>query len=112
MARHDVAGAGERLRSFAAFYRESLPRVYGYLLHRCGGQASTAEDLTQETYLAAVRELKKHPSSVQLSTPWLIGVARHKLVDHFRRLEREERKLTFVRQSEPSAEGSEPWEPA
>ena len=36
-----------------AIYRLALPRVYGYLLPRCGDTA-LAEDLTAETFLAAV----------------------------------------------------------
>src|SRR5262245_63704745 len=36
-----------------AAYDETLPHVYGYLLSRCG-QATLAEDLTAETFLAAV----------------------------------------------------------
>lgn len=82
------------LADFRALYFESLPHVYGYLLRRVGGNEALAEDLTQETYLAGVAELRRGRSS--LSTPWLIGVARHKLVDHFRRLAREERKLALV----------------
>ncbi|HEY3832192.1 MAG TPA: sigma factor-like helix-turn-helix DNA-binding protein, partial [Acidimicrobiia bacterium] len=31
-----------------------------------------------------------------LTVPWLIGVARHKLVDRFRRADREQRKLAMV----------------
>ena len=36
----------------------------------------------------------------RLSIPWLIGVARHKLVDHWRRQEREERNLQLAYDSE------------
>ena len=44
------ATAGEVL---LAGYDRSLPQVYGYLVARCGS-AAVAEDLTSETYLAAV----------------------------------------------------------
>ena len=81
--------------AFRAFYKEALPRIYGYFLHRCGGSVSVAEDLTQETFLAAVRDLKKG-SRVEAPMPWLYGIARHKLLDHYRRQEREERKLAAV----------------
>jgi RNA polymerase sigma-70 factor (ECF subfamily) len=36
-----------------SLYDEALPQVYGYLLHRCG-RTALAEDLTAETFLAAV----------------------------------------------------------
>jgi RNA polymerase sigma-70 factor, ECF subfamily len=75
-------------------YDSALPEVYGYLASRCGS-ASVAEDLTSETFLAAVDALRRDRVP-QLSTAWLIGVARHKLVDHWRRREREERSLRAV----------------
>jgi RNA polymerase sigma-70 factor (ECF subfamily) len=76
-----------------SLYDRALPEVYGYLLSRCG-QRTLAEDLTAETFLAAVRAEKDGggPTSV----PWLIGTARHKLVDHWRRREREERGLRLI----------------
>jgi RNA polymerase sigma-70 factor, ECF subfamily len=78
--------------SFRAFYEDALPRIYGYFMHRCGGSASTAEDLTQETFLAAVAELKKE-TTVASPLPWVYGIARHKLLDYYRRQERIDRPL-------------------
>lgn len=46
-------------QAFTEFYEKALPRVYGYLLARCAGEAWLAEDLTQETFLAAVAEIKR-----------------------------------------------------
>jgi len=89
--------------SFRAFYEEALPRVYGYFLHRCGGALAIAEDLTQETFLAAVSELKKE-KRVEAPIPWICGIARHKLVDHYRREEREERSLSLAFQAEEREE--------
>jgi RNA polymerase sigma-70 factor (ECF subfamily) len=40
--------------------------------------------------------------------PWLIGVARHKLVDHWRSREREERGLRLV--SGATEETDDPWD--
>jgi RNA polymerase sigma-70 factor (ECF subfamily) len=81
---------GRDADSFRAFYELALPRVYGYFLRRCGGIPATAEDLTQETFLAAVRELRKG-RRVEVPVAWVLGIARHKLVDHYRRQERAER---------------------
>jgi RNA polymerase sigma-70 factor, ECF subfamily len=77
--------------------------VYGYLLTRCGSVAD-AEDLTAETFVAAVAALKR-PNPPLVSVAWLIGVARHKLVDHWRRGERERRGLAAVGPDEPD----DPW---
>jgi len=78
--------------------------VYGYLLPRCGSVAD-AEDLTAETFMAAVAALKR-PDPPAVSVAWLIGVARHKLVDHWRRSEREQHGLAAVGPNEPD----DPWE--
>ncbi len=74
---------------FRAFYEEALPKIYGYFLHRCDGSVPVAEDLTQETFLASVSELKKGRRP-EVPIPWIYGIARHKLLDHYRRQERAE----------------------
>ncbi|OBJ60745.1 RNA polymerase sigma factor [Mycobacterium sp. 1423905.2] len=66
-----------------ALYDDALPVVYGYFVRRCADRA-TAEDLTSETFVAAMAAARrKEPPAV--SVPWLLGVARHKLADHYRR---------------------------
>ena len=72
---------------FRAFYAEAMPRVYGYFFLRCGAEVSVAEDLTQETFLAAVAELNRG-RLVTAPLPWIVGIARHKLIDHLRRQRR------------------------
>lgn len=72
---------------FCAFYADALPCVYGYFFVRCGGHTSLVEDLTQETFLAAVAEINRG-RQIAAPLPWVIGIARHKLVDHLRRQRR------------------------
>ena len=93
MSREPEAGA-DAATALVAVYDRAVPTVYGYLLSRCGDKA-VAEDLTAETLLAAVGAVRgDDPPAV--SVAWLIGVARHKLVDHWRRQAREERGLSAV----------------
>lgn len=87
-------------------YDAALPEVYGYLLSRCG-QRALAEDLTEETFLAAVAACRRSEPP-QLSVAWLIGVARHKLVDHWRAAAREERGLRVV--AGGLTEPEDPWD--
>ncbi|MBW0113808.1 RNA polymerase sigma factor [Pseudonocardia abyssalis] len=89
-----------------ALYDDALPQVYGYLLARCGRRA-LAEDLTAETFLAAVTASRRHPPPA-MNVGWLIGIARHKLVDHWRATEREERGLRAVEEITETFE--DPWE--
>jgi RNA polymerase sigma-70 factor (ECF subfamily) len=70
-------------RALLALYDEALPVVYGYFVRRCGDRA-TAEDLTSETFLAAMDAARKDDPP-PIAIPWLLGVARHKLADHYRR---------------------------
>ncbi len=84
----------DRGRELLELYDSALPSVYGYLVRRCGS-APLAEDLSSETFLAAVDAVQRD-AVADLSAAWLVGVARHKLVDHWRRQEREERKLALV----------------
>jgi RNA polymerase sigma-70 factor (ECF subfamily) len=90
-------------------YDVALPEVYGYLLSRCG-QRALAEDLTAETFLAAVEAVRARPPR-DLTTAWLVGIARHKLVDHWRRAEREERGLRLAGGSGRLGPGHRPDDP-
>jgi RNA polymerase sigma-70 factor (ECF subfamily) len=84
----------EPRHTLVALYDSALPEVYGYLASRCGSDA-VAEELTSETFLAAVDAVRRDRVP-DLTVAWLIGVARHKLVDHWRRRERESRALHAV----------------
>jgi RNA polymerase sigma-70 factor (ECF subfamily) len=66
-----------------------------------------AEELTSETFLGAVNACRRSQAA-PVRVAWLIGVARHKLADHWRRREREERGLRLVHESEP--ETTDPWD--
>lgn len=78
-------------RAFESWHRRTLPPVYAYLLSRCGGDVTLAEELTQETFVAAIDRRSRFDGRSDAIT-WLCGIARHKLADHFRSLEREERR--------------------
>jgi RNA polymerase sigma-70 factor (ECF subfamily) len=100
----EVTSSGpDQRRGLVALYDAALPEVYGYLASRCGS-ASLAEDLTSETFLAAVDAVRRG-TVPDLTVAWLIGVARHKLVDHWRRREVEERALKAV-EPRPGEDGA------
>ena len=100
-----AAGAG-----LLALYDSAMPEVYGYLLGRCG-EAALAEDLTAETFLAAVDAVRRDQQP-RVSVPWLVGVARHKLVDHWRRQYREQRGFTAVAGDALVEPADDPWDGA
>lgn len=81
-----------------ALYDSGVAAVYGYLRRRTPDHV-TAEDLTSETFLGAVRTIDSG-TVADVSVAWLVGIARHKLADHWRRLAREDRKLRLVEPAE------------
>jgi RNA polymerase sigma-70 factor (ECF subfamily) len=97
-----VGRVAERGAELLALYDRALPEVYGYLLARCRSR-DLAEELTSETFLAAVAQRAEAP----LTTPWLIGIARHKLADHWRWKARQERLLDAV---SPQDEAEDRWD--
>jgi len=88
-----------------ALYDEALPQVYGYLLHRCRN-STVAEDLTAETFMAAVESIGR-TAVAEVTTAWLIGIARQKLVDHWRRQERDARNLRAI---DAPPDEDDPWD--
>lgn len=92
-----VADLGGLLRdevAFRAWYDATLPRVYGYLLLRTGRDHQIAEELTQETFAEFVRSRRNYDGRTDLMA-WIIGIARHRLADHYRRAER--RRIGLMR---------------
>jgi len=61
--------------------------LYKYAFMRVRNEA-TAEDLVQETLLAAIQAIKTYQGQSSERT-WLIGILKHKLMDYFRKAARE-----------------------
>lgn len=87
-----------------AIYNRALPQVYGYLVTRVG-DPNLAEDLTAETFLAAAESLDRGKVP-DLTIAWLVTVARNKMVDHWRRVDREQRRLQLVHDSDDDVDES------
>ena len=77
-----------------AIYDRALPQVFGYVVRRCGINA-LAEDITADVFMAAATALKAGTVD-EIGVGWLIGTARHKLIDHWRRNERHQKALTLI----------------
>jgi RNA polymerase sigma-70 factor (ECF subfamily) len=67
-----------------AVYRETIDALYAYTARHSGGDRTLAEDVTQETWLRAVREWRRSgPPDKPLA--WLITVAHNLLASYYRR---------------------------
>jgi RNA polymerase sigma-70 factor (ECF subfamily) len=75
------AGAGDR-NDLASFVRATQGDVYRFLAHI--GNRGEAEDLTQETYLRALRSLPRFAGRSSART-WLLSIARRVAADQVRR---------------------------
>jgi RNA polymerase sigma-70 factor (ECF subfamily) len=89
---------------FREFYDRALPVVYGYFFKRVGGSA-VAADLTQETFVSAVRTLRRG-AVVEAPMPWIVSIARRHLVDHFRSRTNPSKSGTG---QPPGADDRSPW---
>lgn len=76
---------------FRAWYDATLPRVYRYLVARCGGDIALAEELTQQVFVEAIRHRDRFDGRSDVVT-WLCAIGRNRLVDHYRRRQRETRR--------------------
>jgi RNA polymerase sigma-70 factor (ECF subfamily) len=75
-----AAQAGDRAAA-SAFIRATQHHVHRFLAHLVDGRE--AEDLTQETYLRAMRALPRFAARSSAKT-WLFAIARRVAADHIR----------------------------
>lgn len=102
----ELAAAFADAAAFRRWYDVAVVRVYGYLHGRCGGDTHLAEELTQQTFIQAIRHWRSFDGRADSMT-WLCSIARNKLVDHHRQLDRQERRhLRLVVREIPIASGT------
>jgi RNA polymerase sigma-70 factor, ECF subfamily len=83
--------AGEEF-AWRTLYDEAFAGVYAYVLWRCAGLRDRADEVTQETWLTAVRRLRSFDPSAGSFASWLRGIAANLLRNHFRREVRRARR--------------------
>jgi RNA polymerase sigma-70 factor (ECF subfamily) len=76
------AQAGEA-EAFGKLYDQYSDTVYRYIYYRVGGKA-TAEDLTSETFLRALRRIGTFTWQGRDFGAWLVTIARNLVADHFK----------------------------
>jgi len=84
------AGAAE----FRALCITAIPEVYQFVCRRCG-DPDLAKDLTAEALLAAALRVRDGEPG-EVTTAWIKSVARNTLLEHWRRSEREQRRLKLL----------------
>ncbi len=82
-----AAGGGDDA-AFRALYRAYVRPVY-WLAHSLVGNAGDAEDVTQETFLAAWRKLPGLELAGESLLPWLVTICRFQSANRIRRQQRD-----------------------
>jgi RNA polymerase sigma-70 factor, ECF subfamily len=71
-------------QAVTAVYNQYFPEIYHYVQYRLEDDA-LAEDITSEVFLSLLKALKCGSGPGTNLRGWLLGAARHMVVDHFRR---------------------------
>jgi RNA polymerase sigma factor (sigma-70 family) len=70
--------------AFSAFYRRHLAEVLAYLVRETG-DSELAADLAAEVFAAVLLSAGRYEAQRPSALPWVIGIARHKLLMSWRR---------------------------
>lgn len=70
--------------AFDTFYERYVDRLYRMIYYQLSAHQADAEDVLQETMIAAIRAIHAYRGDARLFT-WLCGIAHHKITDHRRR---------------------------
>lgn len=81
--------------------------LYSYALLRLRDR-ELAEEIVQETFLAALKACRNFAGQSSERT-WLVGILKHKIVDHFRRANRERPVADFESAGDESFHESGEW---
>ena len=84
---HVARGEGEAVEALVRLYGSA---VFRFVFRRIGEQYDEAQDLTQETFLAATSLADGFDGSCSVTT-WLCSLAKIKVADHLRRQGRQKR---------------------
>lgn len=78
------AVAGGDVAAWRTWYEAEYPALEGYVLWRCGSLRDLADDILQDTWLAAVRRLRRFDPEAGPFHGWLCGIAANVLRNHLR----------------------------
>ncbi len=81
--------------------------VYRFVYHKVGGLAQDAEDIVQETFMAALNAIHRFRGDSKLRT-WLFSIAAHKVADLYRRIKRRPEIVPLDMDTLLQAEGVHP----
>jgi RNA polymerase sigma-70 factor (ECF subfamily) len=78
--------------AMAELYDRYFDRVYSLVFNQVDRNREVAEDIVQDTFLAALKSAKGFKGRSSAYT-WLCSIAYHKVADHYRRQSRERKRM-------------------
>jgi len=83
---------GSDRTAMAELYDRYFDRVYSPVFNQVDRNRDVAEDIVQETFLAALKSAKAFEGRSSAYT-WLCSIAYHKVADHYHRQSRERKRM-------------------
>jgi RNA polymerase sigma-70 factor (ECF subfamily) len=96
--------------AWRTLYDGAFTELWNYVLWRCAGLHTVAEEIVQDTWLVAVRRIADFDPAAGPFLAWLRGIAANQLRNHFRAVRR--RPQTQADFAEPSHDDREQREQA
>ena len=108
LLRRAVLGGDER--SWRVWYDETFKDLYAYIVWRCHGRRDRADEIAQETWLVAVRHVRRFDPHRGSFLDWLRGVAANVLRNYLRQERRRLGREHAVARGDASDLRDERWE--
>ncbi len=93
MLRREVLAGDEQ--AWRILYEETFDDLYRYTLWRCGNRRDWADDVIQESWLVAVRRIRRFSPSEGAFLAWMCGIAANVLRNYLRK----RRKIAELQES-------------
>ena len=95
-------------QAWEVLYAESFEPLRAYVAWRCGGLGDWTDEILQQTWLTAVRRIRRFDPQRGSFGAWLRGIAANALRNHFRRQKRERTRSEPLDEDQLAAASSEP----
>lgn len=94
-----IVNAQQDTAAFAELYGAFSEKVFNYFFYRTNFHHQLAEDLTQDVFMKALKDLPNFQIGEASYQTYLLSIAHNRLVDHFRKHTTDE--LTFEHENIP-----------
>lgn len=101
-----ITGETADVARFERVFRAEVDRVYSYARARLGD--ADAEDVVSDVFLAAALAIRDG-NEAGFSGAWIMAVTKNKVIDHWRRAQRQKVRTMLLRQTESQLTQIDDW---